>query len=142
MFIRSMRWRATLVLAAAAAAVVALAAPAGASGKGINPEQAGYTAAWAQFKTIATTVYLRNPVQYAGEVANYRHSVQLWSSRSAASGVVVTLGVRASTSGSGYTPYAIIYNRGTHQVIASNPNAHWCTLPRIVQPGNRIFHFW
>ena len=141
MFIRSMRWRATLVLGAAAAAVIALAAPAGASGKGINPEQAGYTAAWAQFKTITTSVYLRNPVQYAGEVASYRHSVQLWSSRSAVSGVVVTLGVRASTSGSGYTPYAIIYNRGTHQVIASNPNAHWCSYRESCSPEIGSFTF-
>lgn len=47
--------------------------------------------------------------------------MQLWSA-----GLVVTLGVTASTSGSGYTQYATIYNRSTHTVIASNPNAEFC----------------
>jgi len=141
MFIRSMVWRATLALGAAAVAVVALAVPASAGGKGVTPEQAGYTAAWAQFKAISTSVYLRNPVQYAGEVSSYRHSVQLWPSRTAASGVVVSLGVEASTSGMGYTPYAIIYNRGTHQVIVSNPNAQWCSYRESCSPEIGSFTF-
>jgi hypothetical protein len=47
---------------------------------------------------------LRQPGQYAGQVASFGHSVQLWSS-----GLVVTLGVTASTSGGGfYTTYATI----------------------------------
>ena len=75
----------------------------------------------AQFKTITAHVYLRNPAQYAGMAASYGHSVQLWSS-----GLVVTVGVTASTSGTAYTPYATIYDRTTRQVIASNPNVHWC----------------
>ena len=80
-----------LALGAAAAAVVALAVPAGASTgtRWISPEQAGYIATGAQFKTVSTHVYLRNPAQYAGKVASYRHSVQLWSS-----GLVVTVDVR------------------------------------------------
>jgi hypothetical protein len=119
MSISSLRWRATLALGAAAAAVLALAVPAGASTgtRWTSPEQAGYIATGAQFKTISTHVYLRNPAQYAGKVASYRYSVQLWSS-----GLVVTIGLKASTSGTRYTPYATIYNRSTHQVIASNPN--------------------
>jgi hypothetical protein len=39
---------------------------------------------------------------------------------------VVTVGFTASTSGSACTPYATIYDRSTHQVIASNPNAQYC----------------
>src|SRR5205814_509767 len=100
-----------------------LAAPAGAvTGRTeISPEQAGYTATGAQFKYVNATVYLRQPGQYSSEVAGFGHSVQLWSS-----GLVVTLGVTASTSGSGYTQYATIYDRSTHTVIASNPNAEFC----------------
>ncbi len=123
MSISSLRWRATLALGAAAAAVLALAVPAGASTgtPAVSPEQAGYTATGAQFRHVSASVYLRNPAQYAGEVASFGHSVQLW-----ASGLVVTIGLTASTSGSAYTPYATVYDRGTHQVIASNPNAQYC----------------
>jgi hypothetical protein len=64
---------------------------------------------------------LRQPAQYAGEVASFGHSVQLWSA-----GLVVTFGLTASTSGGGYTTYATVYDRSTHQVIASNPNAEHC----------------
>ena len=39
---------------------------------------------------------------------------------------MVTVGFTASTSGSACTPYATIYDRSTHQVIASNPNAQYC----------------
>jgi hypothetical protein len=124
--ISSMRWRvasALITAGAAAAAVLALAVPAGAStgATEISPEQAGYTATGAQFQGVDADVYLRNPAQYAGQVASFGHSVQLWSA-----GLVVSVGVTASTSGSDYTPYAIIYDRSTHQVIASNPNAEWC----------------
>jgi hypothetical protein len=87
----------------------------------ISPEQAGYAASRAQFRHISASVYLRNPAQYAGEVASFGHSVQLWSS-----GLVVTVGLTASTSGSAYTPYATVYDRSTHQVIAANPNAQYC----------------
>jgi hypothetical protein len=116
------------VLAAAclaAAAVLGLAGPAGAvTGTAqISPEQAGYTATGAQFKNVHAAVYLRQPSFYAGQVASFGHSVQLWSS-----GLVVSLGVTGSTSNKvgNYTTYATIYDRGTHQVIASNPNAQWC----------------
>jgi hypothetical protein len=128
MSISSMRWRAASALitaAAAAAAVLALAVPAAASTgtAEISPEQAGYTATGAQFKAIHAAVFMRQPSFYAGQVASFGHSVQLWSS-----GLVVSLGVTASTSISrgSYTTYATIYDRSTHQVIASNPNAQWC----------------
>ena len=126
MFISGLRWRATSALitaGAAAAAALALTVPAGAvTGTAeISPEHAGYTATGAQFKEIDATVYLRNPAQYSGEVSQYSHSVQLWSS-----GLVAVVGVTASTSGASYTPYATIYNRSTHQVIASSPNAVFC----------------
>jgi hypothetical protein len=87
----------------------------------ISPEHAGYAASGAQFRHISASVYLRNPAQYAGEVASFGHSVQLWSS-----GLVVTVGLTTSTSGSAYTPYATVYDRSTHQVMASNPNAQYC----------------
>jgi hypothetical protein len=125
------RWTASLALGTAAAAVLALAVPAGASTGTvrISPEQAGYSATGAQFKVINATVYLRNPTQYAGEVARYGHSVQLWSSD-----LVVTVGVTASTSGGDYTPYATVYDRATHQVIASDPNSMNCD-PDGCTPG-------
>jgi hypothetical protein len=114
---------AALTSAAVAALVLAGSGVAGASTgtAEISPEQAGYTATGAQFKYIDGLVYLRNPRQYASEVASFGDSVQLWSA-----GLVVTLGVTASTSGSGYTQYATIYDRSTHTVIASNPNAEFC----------------
>jgi hypothetical protein len=128
----------------AAGAVLGLAGPAGAvTGTAeISPEQAGYTATGAQFRTIHAQVYLRQPGQYAAQVASYAHSVQLWSS-----GLVVTVGVKASTSGTGsYIPYATIYNRDTHQVIASNPNAqscdqvtNQCSAPQPYNPGTKVF---
>lgn len=120
MFISRLRWRVTLALGVAAAAAVTLVVPAGAStgARQVSPEMAGYSATNAQFKRMEAQVFLRNPAQYRGVVASYRHSIQFWSS-----GVVVTVGVRASTSGTSYTPYATIYNRSTHQVISSNPNA-------------------
>jgi hypothetical protein len=135
MSISSIRWRAASALttaAAAAAAVLALATPAGASTgtAEISPEQAGYTATGAQFKLITATVFLRQPGQYAGQVASLGDSVQLWSS-----GLVVSFGVTAGTSGGGYTTYATIYDRSTHQVIASNPNAQSCDDHDNCSPG-------
>lgn len=129
MSISSLRWH--LALGAAAAAVVALAVPAGAStGSGwTSPEQAGYVATGARFSRIHAHVYLRNPTQYAGMARSVGHSVQLWSSA-----IVVTTGVEASTSGKSYAPYATIYDRSTHQVIASNPNASRC-VPYECDPG-------
>ena len=118
------RLLAAAVVPAAVTAVLALAVPAGASTgtAEISPEQAGYTATGAQFQAITADVYLRNPAQYVGEVGQYSHSVQLWSS-----GLVVSLGVTASTSGPGYyTPYAGVFDRSGHQLLASNPNAQWC----------------
>jgi hypothetical protein len=118
-----LRWPASLAAGAAAAAVLALAVPAAASTgtAQISPEQAGYTDTGAQFKSITAAVYLRNPTQYASEVASFGDSVQLWSA-----GLVAVVGVTASTFGSGYIPYAKIYDRSTHQLLASNPNAFWC----------------
>jgi hypothetical protein len=143
MSIRSLRWRAVSVLiaaGAAAAAVLGLAVPAGAvtGTTEISPEMAGYTATGAQFADISARVYLRNPAQYAGQVASLGHSVQLWSA-----GLVVTFGVTAGTSGTGdYATYATIYDRSTHTVIASNPSGESCTDdencwagPSIVGPG-------
>jgi hypothetical protein len=122
---RTSRRLVAAALTSAAVAAVVLAGPgvAGASTgtAEISPEQAGYTATGAQFKYVDALVYLRNPRQYASEVASFGDSVQLWSAD-----LVVTLGVTASTSGSGYTQYATIYNRSTHMVIASNPNAEFC----------------
>ena len=67
---------------------------------------------------------MRDSTRYRAVVAHYGHSVQLRSS-----GVVVVVGVRASMSGQTvYTPYATIYDRSTHQVIASNPNAEYCSF--------------
>jgi hypothetical protein len=126
MSISSIRRRAVPALTAfgaAAAAVLALAAPAAAKAgtSELSPEQAGYTATGAQFRTVKTDVYLRNPTQYAGYVAGLGHSVQLWSADS-----VAIFGVTASTSGTSYTPYAVIYDRSTHTVVASNPSVQWC----------------
>jgi len=114
---------AALTSAVVAAVVLAGSGVAGASTgtAEISPEQAGYTATGAQFRHISASVYLRNPTQYAGEVATFGHSVQLWSS-----GLVITVGLTASTAGSAYTPYATVYDRSTHQVIAANPNAQYC----------------
>jgi hypothetical protein len=109
--------------ATAAALVLAGSGVAGASTgpAEISPEQAGYIATGAQFQYVDASVYLRQPGQYASEVASVADSVQLWSA-----GLVVTLGIRASTSGAAYTQYATIYDRATHTVIASNPNAEFC----------------
>ena len=128
MSIGRMRWSAGSALAAAGAAaamVLALAVPAGASTgtTELSPEQAGYTATGAQFASAGAEVYLRQPAQYAAQVTSFGHSVQLWSS-----GLVLVVGVTASTSGSGYTPYAKIYDTSTHQLLASDPNAQWCDV--------------
>jgi hypothetical protein len=133
-----------LLATAVMSALVVLAGPgvAGASTgpAEISPEQAGYTATGAQFDLVDALVYLRKPGQYASEVASVADSVQLWSAD-----LVVTFGVRASTSGSGYTQYATIYDRSTHTVIASNPNAEFCdenedvcNLPPPFEPGTEL----
>jgi hypothetical protein len=120
-----LRWRAGLALsmAGAVAAGLVLAVPGGASTgtAEISPEQAGYAATGAQFRSIGARVFLRQPAQYAGEVGRYSHSVQLWSS-----GYVVVAGVSASTSGSAYTPYAEVFDRSGHQLLATDPGAEWC----------------
>jgi hypothetical protein len=146
MSISSLRWRAASapITVGAAVALLATAVPAGASTgtAEISPEQAGYTATGAQFRSIRAQVFLRQPGQYSGQVASFGQSVQLWSS-----GLVVTVGVRASTSGTGsYIPYATIYDRSTHQVIASNPNAQSCEPvppfqcypPQPYNPGTEV----
>jgi hypothetical protein len=121
--ISRLRWRASLAVGAAAAAVLALAVPAGASTgpRYASAEQVGYAATGAQFSYIQGVVYLRKPVQYAGEVSHYSHSVQLWSSC-----YVLVVGVSASTSGSAYTPYAKVFDPADHQLLASDPRAEWC----------------
>jgi hypothetical protein len=122
MSVSSMRWRAApaLITAGVAAAMLALAGPAGAvTGTAqISPEQAGYAATGAQFKTITASVYLRQPSQYSGEVAGFSHSVQLWSS-----GLAVTLDAKATAAG--YIAYAHIYDRSTHAEIPF-PAGQWC----------------
>ena len=123
--LRISRWQLAVTAMSAAVAAAVLAGPgvAGASTgpAEISPEQAGYTATGAQFKYVDAVLYLRNPGQYASEVARFGDSVQLWSAS-----LVVTLGVTASTSGPGYTQHATVYDRSTHAVIASNPNAEFC----------------
>ena len=114
----------------AAAAVPAAVAAAVLAGPGVasastgpryaSAEQAGYAATGAQFRGVAASVYLRNPVQYAGEVGQYSQTVQLWSSR-----LVAVLGASASTSGTSYTPYAKIYDAGSHQLV-SDIAGEWC----------------
>jgi hypothetical protein len=132
MSISSLRWRAAsaFITLGAAAAVLALAVPAGASTgtTEISPEQAGYTATGAQFKVVFARVYPRQPGQYSGEVAGFGHSVQLWSSS-----LVATVGI--TTTFGFYTTYATIYDRSTHQVIASNPNAVACNADGFCGPG-------
>jgi hypothetical protein len=127
------RLLAAAVVPAAAAAVLALAVPAGASTgtAQISPEQAGYTATGAQFKTITAAVYLRDPGQYTGEVVGgFGHSVQLWSPD-----LVATVGVTAPRGFGFYSTYAIIYDRSTHQVIVLNPNAVECNADDNCAPG-------
>lgn len=126
MSISSLRWRVSSALITAPVAAAAMLAPvvpawASTGPREISPEQAGYTATGARFTHINATIYLRQPAQYASEVGQYSHSVQLWSS-----GLVVILGVTASTSGSRYVPYTRIFDRSSHQLIASNPGAQWC----------------
>jgi hypothetical protein len=122
MAISSMRWRAAsaaITVGAAVAAALGLAAPAGASTgmAEISPEQAGYTATGAQFRSVAASVFLRNPGQYASEVSGYSNSIQLWSSD-----LVLVLSVSSSTSSTaGFVPDAIVYNRSTHAVITQTP---------------------
>jgi len=139
MSISSFRWRAASALitaGAAAAAVLALAVPAGASTgtTEISPEQAGYTATGAQFKGITAAVFMRDPGQYTGEVAGFGHSVQLWSRD-----LVATVGVTAPRGFGFYSTYAIIYDRSTHTVIASNPNAVACDADGNCGPGWNSF---
>ena len=127
MSISSLRWRAASALIAAGAAVAAVLAPAVTAGASTGPryasaEQVGYAATGAQFALVRATVYLRNPAQYAGAVGQYSHSVQLWSSD-----LVMVLGASASTSGSGYTPYSKVFDPRSHQLLASDHDAEWCT---------------
>jgi hypothetical protein len=69
---------AALTSAAVAAVVLAGSGVAGASTgtAEISPEHAGYSASGAKFRHVSASVYLRNPAQYAGEVASFGHSVQ------------------------------------------------------------------
>jgi hypothetical protein len=137
---KSLRWRATLAAGAGAAAVLALALPAGASTGTvqISPEHAGYTATNAQFKTVSASVYLRNPEQYATQVAAYGHSVQLWSS-----GLVMVLGVSDTTAtgsaAAGFSPAVAVFNRTTHALVAASANgtipAQWCPAGGTCQPA-------
>jgi hypothetical protein len=127
MSITGVSWRAASALIAAgvaAAAMLGLAVPAGASTgpRYASAEQVGYAATGAQFALVRATIYLRSPAQYAGAVGRYSHSVQLWSSD-----LVMVLGASASTSGSTYTPYSKVFDPRSHQLLASNQDAEWCT---------------
>ena len=86
-----------------------------------SAEQVGYAATGAQFGQVHAIIYLRNPAQYASEVSQYSHSVQLRSST-----LVAVAGISASTSGSSYTPYAKIFGASSHQLLASDPTPEWC----------------
>jgi hypothetical protein len=126
MVISSLLWRAVsafIAVGAAVATVLALAVPAGASTgtRYASVEQVGYAASGAQFSQVRAWVYLRNPAQYASVASQYSQSVQLWSS-----GLVAVFGASASTSGSGYTPYADIFDARSHELLASDPNPEWC----------------
>jgi hypothetical protein len=122
MSVGSARWGAWLAFIAAVA-VLAPAVPALASSgpRYASAEQAGYAATGAQFRDVQASVYLRNPVQYAGEAGQYSDSVQLWSAH-----WVAVAGLSASTSGPGYTPYAEVFDTSSHQLVVSDPNAVWC----------------
>jgi hypothetical protein len=104
----------------------------------ISPEAAGYSATGAQFQTVSTSVYLRNPEQYATEVAGYGHSVQLWSS-----GLVMVLGVSDSTAAgsaaAGFSPAVAVFDRNTHALLASSTDgtvtAQWCPVGGSCQPA-------
>lgn len=122
MAVGSVRWGAWLAFIAAVA-VLAPAVPAVASSgpRYASAEQAGYAATGAQFRDVQASVYLRNPVQYAGEAGQYSDSVQLWSAH-----WVAVAGLSASTSGPGYTPYAEVFDTSSHQLVVSDPDAWWC----------------
>ena len=64
------------------------------------------------------------------------------SSGNSSPALVVTMGVTASTTGSAYTPYATIYDRSTHQVIASNPDATYCEPDACCPPVAPDFFPW
>jgi hypothetical protein len=104
----------------------------------ISPEEAGYSATGAQFQTVSAAVYLRNPEQYATEVAGYGHSVQLWSS-----GLAMVLGVSDTTAtgsaAAGFSPAVAVFDRSTHALLASSTNgsiaAQWCSAGGSCQPA-------
>ena len=85
----------------------------------ISPEESGYSATGAQFKDVSASVYLRNPEQYASEVAGFGHSVQLWSPTQ-----VMVLGVSDTTApgsaSSGFSPAVAVFNRSDHSLTASS----------------------
>jgi len=95
----------------------------------ISPEESGYSATGAQFKDVSASVYLRNPEQYASEVAGFGHSVQLWSPTQ-----VIVLGVSDTTAAgskaSGFSPAVAVFNRSDHSLVAATGNgtmdAQWC----------------
>jgi len=104
----------------------------------ISPEEAGYSATGAQFKDVSASVYLRNPEQYAGVVAGYGHSVQLWSA-----GQVMVLGVSdttaAGSAAAGFSPAVAVFDRSTHSLVASSTGgtigAQWCPAGGACQPA-------
>ena len=104
----------------------------------ISPEEAGYSATGTQFKDVSASVYLRNPEQYAGVVAGYGHSVQLWSANQ-----VMVLGVSdttaAGSAAAGFSPAVAVFDRSTHNLVASSTgstiNAQWCPVGGPCQPA-------
>jgi hypothetical protein len=95
-----------------AAAGPALAATGPAS---YSLEQTGYAATGNRFKLVDTTVKLPDPTAFAGNVAGFGLSVQLWSKTR-----VLVLGVSNGTATSGdYSAAVAVYNRSTHALICS-----------------------
>lgn len=77
-------------------------------------EQAGYAATGAQFQNVQTTVYLRNPAQYASEIGSYGLSVQLWSASR-----LLVLGVSDTTASSPFSPAVAVFNPATKALVCS-----------------------
>ena len=112
--------RAATLAGAAALAVTGLVGTASAATGRTVPtvEQAGYAATGAQFSSAQTSVYLRNPAQYASEIGGYGLSVQLWSTN-----LLVVLGVSDSTSSSPFSPAVAVFDPVTRALICSTAAA-------------------
>lgn len=94
---------------------------------------------------ISARVFLRQPTQYASEVASFGHSVQLWTS-----GLVVTIGVTASTSSSANVALTTHSGHRTtlwswwvpHQLVANTgqqSGSDWVAVPAGLSSGGASF---